>query len=203
MSLSNIEPKDGVQGLDTTGYVIDPDLLDILKGFFQSKGFNAKTAEILATNMMVDAIDAGNVTREDLLNIVQKGGDVFEIKTMRVQRGGTGYQIGDIIRFNYRGMSTEATATVIAVGAGGSIAQVEITNNGIIESKPKNPLSPSSTDGQGKDAFFVMIYQSTLKPNAELSRLASYLINVSRYPSSYTGVEETPEESKVYNRLVI
>lgn len=203
MALSNIEPKGTIQSLDTAGYAIDPDLLDILKGFFQSKGFNAKTADILATNMIVDAIDSGDVTREDLLNIVQKGGDVFEIKTMKIQRGGTGYQIGDVIRFNYRGMSAEAIATVIAVGPGGSVAQVEITSNGIVEDKPKNPLSPSSTDGTGKDAFFVMIYQSTLKPNAELSRLASYLINVSRYPSSYTGVEESPVESKVYNRLVV
>ena len=203
MALSNIEPKGGMTGVDTTGYTIDPDLLDILKGFFQSKGFNAKTAEILATNMIVDAIDAGNVTREDLLDLIRTGGDVFEVKSAKIQRGGSGYAVGDIVRFNYRGMSVEATATVVAVGEGGSIEQIEITSRGIVESKPRNPLSPSSTDGTGKGAFFIMVYQSTLKPNAELSRLASYLINVSRYPSSYTGVEEPVEQSQVYNRLVV
>ena len=72
MPLSNIEPKKTVTVLTNSEYSIDPDLLDILKGFFESKGFNSVTSDILATNMITSAIDAGNVTTTSTKDLYSK-----------------------------------------------------------------------------------------------------------------------------------
>ena len=203
MALSNIEPKKTVTELTNSDYSIDPDLLDILKGFFESKGFNSLTSEILATNMITSAIDAGNVTREDLLDTIRRGGDVLEVKTMQIQKAGTGYTAGDILRFKYPGIIEEITVKVLTVDTSGAIQSINLETPGIIETKPRNPMSASYNSGSGRGAFFIAIYQNTFKPSAELSQLASYLLNTSRFPSSFTGITDTPEENKVFTRLVV
>lgn len=203
MPLSNIEPKKTVTALTNSEYSIDPDLLDIIKGFFESKGFNSVTADILATNMITSAIDAGNVTREDLLDTIRRGGDVLEVKSLEIQKAGTGYVSGDILRFKYPGIVEEIEVKVLTVGTNGAIQSINLERAGIIETKPRNPMSASYNSGIGRGAFFIAIYQNTFKPNAELSQLASYLLNTSRFPSSFTGITDTPESNKVFTRLVV
>ena len=203
MPLSNIEPKKTVTELTNSEYSIDPDLLDIIKGFFESKGFNSVTSDILATNMITSAIDAGNVTREDLLDTIRRGGDVLEVKSLQIQKAGTGYVSGDILRFKYPGIAEEIEARVLTVDTNGAIQSINLERAGIIEIKPRNPMSASYNSGQGRGAFFIAIYQNTFKPNAELSQLASYLLNTSRFPSSFTGITDTPESNKVFTRLVV
>ena len=203
MPLSNIEPKKTVTELTNSEYSIDPDLLDIIKGFFESKGFNSVTSDILATNMITSAIDAGNVTGEDLLDTIRRGGDVLEVKSLQIQKAGTGYAPGDVLRFKYPGIAEEIEAKVLTVDTNGAIQSINLERAGIIEIKPRNPMSASYNSGLGRGAFFIAIYQNTFKPNAELSQLASYLLNTSRFPSSFTGITDTPESNKVFTRLVV
>ena len=203
MALSNFEVKTNTPKEDTVRYNIDPDLLDIIKGFFEGKGFEKSTANILANNMITNAIEAGDVTREDLLDTIKRGGDILAVKTFRIQKPGTGYAINDKLTFKYRGMLEEAQIVVTNVNSTGGILDLSIESPGSIETKPNNPLSPSTNTGAGRGAFFILSYETTLKPNAELSALASYLINVSRFPSSFTGIASVPELNKVYNRLVV
>lgn len=203
MALSNLDKSNRADDADANTYVIDPALLDIIKGFFESKGFDVNTSAILARNMIVGAIDDGAVTQQDLLSILQKGGDIYDVKSANIWKAGSGYRAGDMLKFKYPGIDEEISVKVSAVDSNGAIVSIELDSSGIVQSKPRNPISPSSTTGTGKGAFFNMIYQNTLKPNAELSKLASYLINTTRYPSSFTGVMEDPEENKVFKRLIV
>lgn len=203
MSLSNLDKSSSALDVDANSYIIDPDLLDIIKGFFESKGFDSNTSVILSRNMIVSAIDSGNVSREDLLSILQKGGELYDVMTVKIQKPGTGYQSGDRLRFKYPGVLEEILLEVSAVDSAGGIISVTVETSGLIETKPRNPMSANGNTGTGRGAFFNFIYRNTLKPNAELSRLASYLINTTRYPTSYTGVLEDLEDNKVYKRLIV
>jgi hypothetical protein len=205
MRLSNIEIKKTASTLDLAAesYVINPDLLDILRGFFQSKGFNTNTSEILSTNLIISAIEDGTTTEQDLLALIKKGGDLYAASKLRIQKSGKNYNAFDKIRFKYPGVLEEVVATVTGVDSEGGITSINIEDAGLIEIRPRNPISPSSTTGTGKDAFFIVSYENTMKPNAELSELASYLLNSTRFPSSFTGITEAPEDNKVYKRLIV
>ena len=132
MPLSNIEPKKTVTALTSSDYSIDPDLLDILKGFFESKGFNSVTSDILATNMITSAIDAGNVTREDLLDTIRRGGDVLEVKSLQIQKAGSGYVSVYILRYKYPGIAEEIEANVLTVDKNGAFQSNNLKKTGII-----------------------------------------------------------------------